>query len=94
MPPVEASGRELRAARRVVARRHHPDRGGDEQGYLRALAELDSRFRSVGEGPSPVVRRSARGRLGSLRHDLSRRMRRGRSRMPRCWPGAKRYAQL
>ncbi|OAK54828.1 MULTISPECIES: hypothetical protein [Rhodococcus] len=33
----------LKAARREIARTHHPDRGGDPDTYIRLLAELDRR---------------------------------------------------
>lgn len=36
-------------ARNRVARRHHPDLGGDADAYLRALAEVDTRY---GRGPT------------------------------------------
>lgn len=35
---------EWQAARAHVARRHHPDRGGDVETYLAALADVDARF--------------------------------------------------
>ena len=44
--------REWQSARRAVARRHHPDVGGDVEVYLAALAEVDARF---GRGPAPAV---------------------------------------
>lgn len=94
MPPVEVPGSELRAARRAVARRYHPDRGGDVESYLRALSQLDTLARSAAVGATPVLRRGARGRLQSGRRRLSLLVRHARSRMPRGWPGAKRFAQL
>lgn len=88
LPPDAA----LRAARRQVARRHHPDVGGDVETYLRALAQLEARV--ADRRAQPVARRSTRGRLAANRRRLSLLLRRGRAGMPRRWPGAKRFARL
>ena len=39
------------AARRAVARRHHPDVGGDPEVYVAALAAVERRF---AESPSAI----------------------------------------
>jgi len=60
---------EWQSARRAVARRHHPDVGGDVEAYLAALAEVDTRF---GRGPTraavPIIVR--RSRLRRARRTL------------------------
>ncbi|SNT40940.1 hypothetical protein [Rhodococcoides kyotonense] len=58
----------LRAARREVARTHHPDLGGDPDTYIRLLAELECRHIST-PGTATVHGASRR----TLRHAAWRR---------------------
>lgn len=52
---------EWQSARRAVARRHHPDVGGDVEVYLAALAEVDTRFgRGTARAVVPIVVRHSR----------------------------------
>lgn len=85
----------VRARRREVARRHHPDLGGDVETYVRAMAELD--------GDSPDAPATAGGVVVAVRRrrPLRSAARRGRRlsrelrrRLPRRVPGARRYATL
>jgi hypothetical protein len=77
---------ELRAERRAVARRLHPDLGGDAEEFARAMAALD-RAAVVHRPSRPVVVRSRRGRVRAA-------ARRVRTRLPARWPGARRYGSL
>jgi len=89
-------------ARRAVARRHHPDLGGDLATYLRLLAEVDRRHgftHRAGSRPAHVtldrrrralVRRSLRARV----QDVHRLVRALRGRLPRGVPGRRRYTSL
>lgn len=78
MPPDPPSADDAawRAARRRAARAHHPDRGGDAQAYLAALAEVDERF---GRGTAPGPRRRqdvdvSRGDAGDVDPRSARRL--------------------
>jgi curved DNA-binding protein CbpA len=51
---------EWRRARRRVALELHPDRGGEQEAYLAAMAELDRRYR-----PEIVVVRRRRNRVAA-----------------------------
>ncbi|KZF06773.1 MULTISPECIES: hypothetical protein [unclassified Rhodococcus (in: high G+C Gram-positive bacteria)] len=42
---------EYKAARRAVAREHHPDIGGDPARYMAALADVDRRFAVLPSAP-------------------------------------------
>ena len=42
---------EYKAARRAVAREHHPDIGGDPARYMAELAEVDRRFAVLPSAP-------------------------------------------
>ncbi|MGJ7440736.1 hypothetical protein [Aquipuribacter sp. MA13-6] len=81
-----------RTERRAVARRLHPDLGGDVEQYLAALAEVDRRHGPAPAGhPGPASRRSRRS---GLRRRMNRAVRAARRRLPRHVPGARRYARL
>lgn len=75
-----------RAARREVARRLHPDRGGDVGAYLAALAAVD---RAHALPTSTTSTR--RPRLGRRLRLVSRAV---RARLPRGVPGSRRWARL
>jgi hypothetical protein len=97
---IDGPGARWRRARRAVARRHHPDRGGDSATYLAELAEVDRRFGvGLADAPPPcpsvrgprVPRRSPRRRLART----VRRVTRGvRARLPRWAPGARHWIDL
>lgn len=80
---VPSRHEEWRRARRAAVRAHHPDAGGDAAALAAALAEVDRRF-TAADRPSPRGLRR-RSRLA---------VRRLRSRLPRRWPGARRYIDL
>ncbi|MFC5382679.1 hypothetical protein [Aquipuribacter nitratireducens] len=93
-PDPAAAAASWRAERRAVARTHHPDRGGDVDAYLAALAEVDARHgRLTTAGPPPGRPRARRG-TGALRRRARRGVRRARSLLPRGVPGARRWASL
>ncbi len=84
------------AARRRAACRLHPDRGGDPDEFVRALAEIDA-ARVRAEQRIEPLRHSWLRALRS-RHALRRRVltavNRVRSALPRSAPGARRFSQL
>lgn len=65
MSPATDRDREQLAARRAIARRLHPDLGGDPAAYLEAMAELDERITPptlfVQRGRWPRARSKIRG---------------------------------
>ena len=98
---------EWRRQRRLAARQHHPDVGGDTQVYLRVLAEVDARYGrlALGDGAGSLVvpalaatRRAGRRSLVRRGRTLVRRgrtlARNFRAMLPRRWPGSRRYIQL
>ncbi|MBC7291966.1 MAG: hypothetical protein H5T83_11630, partial [Actinotalea sp.] len=69
-----------RRALRELARRHHPDRGGDPEEYIRRTAELERRFarpRPLPDGRGSMVQVEAAARwllvLRRLRSHVRRR---------------------
>ncbi|MDQ2851379.1 MAG: hypothetical protein M3Y49_11715 [Actinomycetota bacterium] len=92
------------AAQRAVARRLHPDLGGDPQQYVAAMAALDGEYRDRQHAGVPtsgpyttrgVVQVVARHRVRStLRVTARQAVACVRGVLPRGWPGARRYAQL
>lgn len=87
---TETRTADWRAARRAVARRLHPDVGGDPAAYLAAMAAVDRRF-----GPDVTTgrTRSTASRLLNPRR-IRRTVRQLRTKLPRRVPGARRYADL
>lgn len=95
-----------RAEIRAVARRLHPDLGGDPEAYLAALAELEERHAartpagssattSAGRKTCDVPADHPRGRARTgVRLRARRLVRRARGRLPRRIPGARRYARI
>jgi len=74
--------------RRAEIRQHHPDRGGDPTILSAQLAALDRTYSATerlpdSNGRARVVRRAALG--------VRRGLRGVRSRIPRSWPGSRRY---
>ena len=66
-----------RAARRAVARAHHPDLGGDVAVYLRELAAVDAAHGRDADGrPLPARTVVMQGRAAELRRTI-RMVRRG-----------------
>lgn len=99
-----------RKMRRQVARRHHPDVGGDLEGYLRRMHEVDEQFstgrRSMARvkvsGPAfgsllslgPPRRLPGARRIRVIRRHGRKAVARARARLPRGLPGARRYFDL
>ncbi len=93
------------AARARVARRHHPDVGGDPSTFAREIDAVDRAFGLEVAGQvrvgSPVVgpvppsgwTRTSRVLNRNLRRSR-RGLRRLRARLPRSVPGARRYIDL
>jgi len=94
--------------RRRAAAVHHPDRGGDTDSYLAALAAIDAAFgvtpgplRAAGASgtPRPVhaevtVQRTWRGVRMRLARRRRRLVRSVRTRLPRRVPGSRRTTQI
>lgn len=88
-------------ARRAVARRYHPDLGGDLDTYLRKVRAVDHAYghQVRTRGPGVVVTSAgALARLRRARHRgvrTSRRMVRSvRAHLPRGVPGRRRYTSV
>ncbi len=92
------------AAQRDIARRLHPDLGGDPQQYVAAMAALDGEYRDQESlrapdqeqrGGSGVVHVVARRRVRSAVRSRARRtVASVRGALPRGLPGARRYGRL
>ena len=89
--------RAQRAAERAFVRAHHPDVGGDPLVLQRELARLDE----PDPGPEADVELRPPGRwqpLARRARGAGRTVRRGtrrlRGRLPRGWPGARRWTGL
>lgn len=95
-------------ARHAVARDHHPDLGGDQEELIRQLSEVDARFGdrdAIGQRRSPaspgidllrppsVLQFIARGGTRVIRRGRQAE-RILRARIPRGWPGSRRYVDL
>lgn len=82
----DEAGRDRDAARRralrELARRHHPDRGGDHAEYVRRKAELDRRFARprppLPDGRASMVRVDPAARWRLVLRRLRRQVRRWR----------------
>lgn len=91
-------------ARRAVARRHHPDLGGDPAVFVEEMARLDrpTTGRTGAQAPRPtsepllpvIVVSPRRRALGALRRTGVRLVGDVRRRLPRGVPGARRYGRL
>ena len=88
------------AARRAVARRLHPDLGGDVEEYLAAMARVDQQFGAAGhttppgtQGEVPTVLHRG-SPLGSVRKRTRAAVRTVQHALPHGWPGSRRYGQL
>lgn len=96
--PASASA----SRRRALARRHHPDLGGDPERFIEVMREFDrttaygddeSTTRDVGSTIHVRTTRRSRVRrsISSTRRAVTRRL---RCRIPRSVPGARRYGHL
>lgn len=95
--------RSWREARRDIARRHHPDVGGDPARYIQLMREVDVRFgidalRGTPDGQSETrlvggLRRAGRA-VRRARRRTRHGLRRARGRLPRRFPGSRRYIDL
>lgn len=105
--PTDPTARaEWARQRRRAAAEHHPDRGGDTDAYLAALAAVDRAF-GVHDGPGADGQPSSPGFETQVqvtrtwrgsRMRLTRRTRRAvgivRHRLPRTFPGARRSIDI
>ncbi|RYB94567.1 hypothetical protein EUA93_09565 [Nocardioides oleivorans] len=86
--------------RRAVIRDHHPDRGGDPEAMRSRLEELDARYARLesplgDRRPSAGPRHRQAGRVArKVRRGLRTMRRAGQARIPRGWPGSRRYFDL
>lgn len=87
-----------RSARLAAARRLHPDLGGDAEEFVRVMDALSRRPAPVGtasRAAAPVVvvtpRRRVQRRVGAAGRSLADDV---RARLPRSFPGARRYGHL
>lgn len=90
-PTAVAAGSAVKSRRRQAAKRYHPDRGGDPTQFIsvmQGLAEVNPR-------PSLSVTVTSRHPLvrefGAARRRFVYRL---RQRLPRSWPGSRRYGHL
>lgn len=79
------------AAQRAVARRLHPDVGGDPTEFIEALRRVDEHYAEGGGTSDIEVRRRRRTRLCRVTRKGVARVRRT---LPPTWPGARRYGNL
>lgn len=90
---------EYAAAQRAVARRLHPDLGGDTQEYLEAMSELEQQYAPPNESATVVPptrvyvvpRRRVRAALSARTRAV---VSSTRAALPRRWPGSRRYGRL
>ncbi|WP_134767930.1 hypothetical protein [Nocardioides sp. 1609] len=91
--------REVRARRRALAKQHHPDLGGDPAEFVRAMRGLGG---SAGDdGPAAVaphtttvaVSRAVRT-VRRVRGSATTLVATARRRLPRSFPGSRRYGHL
>ncbi len=91
----QEAARRWRAERRRILRELHPDRGGDPAAYLAAVSAMGTRC-----GGSPAAAAASAPTRGSatmsqiLRRHWRQKLTSAQVRLPRRWPGARRYAQL
>ncbi len=79
----------MKSLRRQAAKRYHPDRGGDPAQFIRAMQGLTEVNRSPSvtvESRRPVIRW-----FGAARRRFVYQL---RQRLPRSWPGSRRYGHL
>lgn len=89
-----APGDQFARRRREIARRHHPDRGGDPAVFV---AEMERLAREASPAPvagAPVSIVARRRPWRSLRRSTQRLADGVRARLPRHVPGARRYGRL
>lgn len=97
-----------RSRRRAVARQHHPDLGGDPAAFDRAMRALEAAEPSPPAGPrhrrstggsatNPVATIRTTSRSRAVRRTITsgtRFVRTLRTRIPRSFPGSRRYGHL
>lgn len=88
--------RVARARRREVAKRHHPDVGGDAEEFVRAMLALsESERKEAGFTSDVTVLLTGRSRARLWVRKSQRQIVKGmRSRIPRPLPGSRRYGKL
>ncbi|WP_248499705.1 hypothetical protein [Tomitella gaofuii] len=93
--------RARRAERRRLARALHPDHGGDADAFAAAMAaDHGPTPRGAAYGvPAPAAATRPRAAAAHRRRTAAtarvrRGIRTGRARLPRGWPGSRRFAQL
>lgn len=95
--PRDADSRaERRAAERAVARRLHPDLGGDPDEYLAAMERIAAQYDGPSSGGSATTMTgfSRTRRWNRVRRMARRATRDARAAVPSGWPGARKYGQL
>lgn len=103
-PSDPAARAEWARLRRRAAATHHPDRGGDSEAYLLALAAIDEAFgvvvdsararSSAVRGQKVEVRRTWRGSRMRVARRGRRMMRTLREQLPASFPGAERTTDI
>lgn len=93
-PQDQEQRRQRRNARREVAKRHHPDVGGDPDRYQELMAGLDRELAADVGGLKVTPSRRVRRMTALGRRRLRRRVRAVRARLPRRLPGSRRYVDL
>ncbi|GAA4825655.1 hypothetical protein [Tomitella cavernea] len=95
--------RARRAERRRLARALHPDHGGDADAFAAAMAATADHGPTPCGGaygvPAPATATRPRAAAAHRRRTTAaarvrRGIRAGRARLPRGWPGSRRFAQL
>ncbi|MBD3912988.1 hypothetical protein [Nocardioides hwasunensis] len=107
-PHDAALRKQWQRERRAAVRTHHPDRGGTTHEMQRRLDAIDAAYQRLGDAPArradggwvgasatvapaPGVTRRAMRRT---QHHLRQLARAGRARIPKGWPGRRRYFDL
>lgn len=88
------AARRWRAERRRILRELHPDRGGDTEAYLAAMSAMPARCDEWAGVAVPSTTRASATMAQVLRRRWRQACAAARVRVPRSWPGARRYAQL
>lgn len=91
--------REHAAARRELAKRLHPDVGGDPAVFAEAMARLEEEQRAVTSGRPPQTSPTTQGLPThglpvAVGRGLARVVHAARGRLPRWVPGSRRYIDL
>ena len=93
-PPASSGPDALRAARREVAKQHHPDRGGSSDDLREALSRVD-REHAAPIPPRICPELAATSRAATTPNGvLTTAIRRLQRHLPRHVPGSRRYIRL